>query len=108
MTGHVRSDKTRNFLLRLLGATSNQAPKLIVIEDAHWFDTASWALALAVAQRIRPILLVITALMLRLTAWRAGKAAVGFHVDGFWTALVGALIITLVTGFIDFVVDDED
>ncbi len=53
-------------------------------------------------------LLVINALMLRLTAWIAGKADVGFHVDGFWTALVGALIITLVTGFIDFVVDDED
>lgn len=53
-------------------------------------------------------LLVINALMLRLTAWIAGKADIGFHVDGFWTAVVGALIITLVTGFIDFVVDDED
>ncbi len=60
MTGQVRADNTRNFLLRLLAATAHQAPKLIVIEDAHWFDTASWSLALAAAHRIRPILFVIT------------------------------------------------
>lgn len=53
-------------------------------------------------------LLVINALMLLLTEWIAGKADLGFHVDGFWPALWGALVITLVTGFIDIVVDDDD
>lgn len=53
-------------------------------------------------------LLVINALMLMLTGWIAGKADLGFHVDGFWPAFLGGLVITLVTGFMDLVVDDDD
>jgi putative membrane protein len=53
-------------------------------------------------------LLVINALMLMLTGWIAGQADLGFHVDGFWSAFLGGLVITLVTGFLDLVVDDED
>jgi putative membrane protein len=53
-------------------------------------------------------LLVINALMLLLTAWIAGQVGLGFHVDGFWNALVGSIIITLVTGFIDVAVLDDD
>jgi putative membrane protein len=55
-------------------------------------------------------LLVINALMLLLTAWIADQVApdaIGFHVDGFWNALVGSIIITLVTGFIDVTVLDD-
>ena len=42
------------------------------------------------------LLLVINALMLMLTAWLADAFDLGFHVDGFWNALVGSLIITVV------------
>ncbi len=42
------------------------------------------------------LLLVINALMLMLTAALADAFDLGFHVDGFWNALVGALIITVV------------
>jgi putative membrane protein len=49
-------------------------------------------------------LLVINALMLLLTSRIADAADVGFHVHGFWTALVGSIIITIVTGFIDVAV----
>ena len=52
-------------------------------------------------------LLVINALMLMLTAWIAGLLGIGFHVDGFWAALLGSIIITLVTGFIDVTVLDD-
>ncbi|GAB2866294.1 phage holin family protein [Nocardioides pacificus] len=52
-------------------------------------------------------LLVINAFMLKLTAWVAEQVDVGFHVEGFWTALLAALVITLVTGFIDVAVDDD-
>jgi len=52
-------------------------------------------------------LLVINALMLLLTSWIAGQADVGFHVSGFWTALVGSIIITIVTGFIDVAVLED-
>jgi putative membrane protein len=53
-------------------------------------------------------LLVINALMLMLTGWIAGKADVGFHVAGFWPALLGSIIITVVTGFIDVAVLEDD
>src|ERR671931_423214 len=43
------------------------------------------------------LLFVINALMLMLTSWIAGKLNVPFHVEGFGTALLGALIITLVS-----------
>jgi len=53
-------------------------------------------------------LLVVNALMLLLTEWIAEKVDVGFYVNGFWTAVLGALIITLVTGFIDNTVDSDE
>jgi putative membrane protein len=43
------------------------------------------------------MLLVINALMLLLTSWICGKLGVGFHVDGFWTALVGSVILSIVS-----------
>src|SRR5690349_18236503 len=42
------------------------------------------------------LLLVINALMLLLTARLADAFDLGFHVDGFWNALVGSIIITVV------------
>ena len=42
------------------------------------------------------LLLVINAVTLMLTAWVADAFDLGFHVDGFWSALVGAIIVTLV------------
>jgi putative membrane protein len=46
-------------------------------------------------------LLVINALMLKLAAWVADQADVDFHVDGFWTAVGGALVISLVTSALE-------
>lgn len=54
-------------------------------------------------------LLVLNALLLRLTAWFADLVDLGFHVDGFWPAVGGAIIISVTTWVLDaFVgVDDE-
>jgi putative membrane protein len=53
-------------------------------------------------------LLVINALMLMLTAWIAGEVGIGFHVDGFWNALFGSIVITLVNwGTASIVKDDK-
>ncbi len=41
------------------------------------------------------MLLVINALMLMLTSKIAGAVDLGFHVDGFWTALFGSIIISI-------------
>jgi putative membrane protein len=40
---------------------------------------------------------VVNALMLMLTGWLAGAI---FSVDGFWTALLGSIIISLVSTFL--------
>lgn len=42
-------------------------------------------------------LLVINALMLMLTSWLAGLFGLGWHVDGFLAAFLGALVISLVS-----------
>ena len=46
-------------------------------------------------------LLVINALMLMLTSWLAEQLDIGFRVNGFWTAVGGAIIITLTTWIVD-------
>lgn len=53
-------------------------------------------------------LLVINALMLMLTGWIAGELGVGFRVDGFWTAVGGALIITIVAWGVDRLVGSDE
>lgn len=52
------------------------------------------------------VLLVINALMLLLTSWLTEQLDVGFHVDGFVTALIGALIIAVVGWVLDLVIPD--
>lgn len=52
--------------------------------------------------------LVINALMLHLTSWLAEKVDVGFHVDGFWTALFGSIVITLVASLTRALLPDEE
>lgn len=54
-------------------------------------------------------LLVINALMLMLTAWIADQVGIGFHVDGFWNALGGSIVITLVNwGTAAILKDDKE
>jgi putative membrane protein len=51
-------------------------------------------------------LLLINAGMLKLTSWLAGKLDIGFHVEGFWPAVGGAVVITVVTWIVDSVIGD--
>ncbi|KAA1427661.1 phage holin family protein [Nocardioides antri] len=53
-------------------------------------------------------LLVLNALLLMLTAWLADLVDVGFHVDGFWPAVGGAIIIGVTTWILDAIVGVED
>ena len=53
------------------------------------------------------LIFVINALMLMLTSWLSGQLGLGFHVDGFGTALVGALIITIVSWGLDVLLPDD-
>ncbi|MEP6667084.1 MAG: phage holin family protein [Nocardioidaceae bacterium] len=40
---------------------------------------------------------VVNALMLLLTSWIADQLDVGFHVRGFWTAVFGSIVISIVS-----------
>jgi putative membrane protein len=53
------------------------------------------------------ITLVVNALMLLLTSWLAGKLDLSFHVEGFWTAVVGGLIISIVSWALHVVLPDD-
>ena len=46
---------------------------------------------------------VVNALMLLLTSWIADLLDVPFHVDGFWDALIGGLVISFVSWLINLV-----
>ncbi|GAA1111187.1 phage holin family protein [Kribbella jejuensis] len=50
---------------------------------------------------------VINAVMLLLTSWITGKLDVQFHVNGFWSALFGALIISVVGMIINAVLPEK-
>jgi putative membrane protein len=54
------------------------------------------------------ITLVVNALMLLLTSWLAGKLDLDFHVDGFWTAVVGGLIVSIVSWALHVVLPDDE
>ncbi|MEU2589901.1 phage holin family protein [Streptomyces albidoflavus] len=53
------------------------------------------------------ITLVVNALMLMLTSWLAGQFDLSFHVDGFWTAVLGGLIISVVSWALNVALPDR-
>ncbi|MEU6392477.1 phage holin family protein [Streptomyces sp. NPDC046939] len=54
------------------------------------------------------ITLVVNALMLLLTSWLADKLDLSFHVEGFWTAVLGGLIISIVSWALNVVLPEKD
>ncbi|MFD4538648.1 phage holin family protein [Streptomyces bauhiniae] len=54
------------------------------------------------------ITLIVNALMLLLTSWVCGKLHLSFHVEGFWTAVLGGLIVSIVSWALNLVLPDED
>src|SRR6188472_1885311 len=53
------------------------------------------------------LLLVINALMLLLTSWLSGQIGLGFDVDGFWAAVVGAIVVSVVTWLMEIVLPSD-
>jgi putative membrane protein len=54
------------------------------------------------------LVLVINALMLMLTGWLSGQLTLGFRVDGFWTAVLGGIVIMIATWVLEAVFPDRD
>lgn len=53
-------------------------------------------------------LIILNALLLRFTAWLADLVDIGFHVDGFWPAVWGSIIISITTWFLDALIGVDD
>ncbi len=53
-------------------------------------------------------LLVINALMLLLTSWISSHAGLGWHVSGFWTAVLGSIIVSVVSFVLNAFVPDKN
>jgi putative membrane protein len=102
------------------GATSGRAEF-----DDKWLPLVGVALiSCAVTAFVKPLLtllsipfilvtlglslIVLNALLLRLTAWLADLVDIGFHVDGFWAAVWGSIIISVTTWFLDAIVGVDD
>ena len=59
MTPQGRAEETRELLFHLFSQAVRDTPTLLVLEDAHWFDTGSWALADALVRHISSLLCIV-------------------------------------------------
>lgn len=59
LTGQALAEAIRSLLLDVLQLCIGGSPTVLVLEDAQWLDTASWALTLEVCRKFPSLLLVI-------------------------------------------------
>ena len=59
MDDEVRARNTQDLLLEILENTM-PGPAVLVLEDVHWFDSASWQLTRHVGERLKSLLVVMT------------------------------------------------
>jgi class 3 adenylate cyclase/tetratricopeptide (TPR) repeat protein len=59
MQGEVRAFNTQDLIVHLLREATGARPALLVLEDAQWLDSASWALLRQVAEGVAPLLVVV-------------------------------------------------
>nr|WP_246385348.1 adenylate/guanylate cyclase domain-containing protein [Armatimonas rosea] len=59
LVGRDRSEATLELLVSLLRRHAVEQHLLLVMEDAHWFDSASWALLLRVVEQLEGLLIVV-------------------------------------------------
>jgi class 3 adenylate cyclase/tetratricopeptide (TPR) repeat protein len=60
LSGQGRAEIARDLLLGCLQDRERPVPTVLVIEDAHWLDSASWGLLLNAARRLPGLLVVLT------------------------------------------------
>ena len=64
--------------------------------------------AVAVLLTLGLFLIVINALMLLLTSWLSDQFNLGWSVDGFWTAVLGSIIISIISFVLNAFIPDKD
>lgn len=66
--GDARAKAMHQLIIDRLEKVAQQSPTVLVIEDVQWLDSGSWALLNLAAQKISPLLIVITARPLGVSA----------------------------------------
>ena len=64
--------------------------------------------AVAVVLTLGLFLIVINALMLLLTSWISDLVDLGWSVNGFWTAVLGSLIVSIVSFVVNAFIPEKD
>ena len=64
--------------------------------------------AVAVLLTLGLFLIVINALMLLLTSWISDQVGLGWSVNGFWTAVFGSIIVSIVSFVVNAFVPEKD
>lgn len=59
LSGQALADATRTFLLQVLHLFLSRLPSVVIVENAHWLDSASWSLVLSISQHMPSVLLVV-------------------------------------------------
>ncbi len=60
LTGAVRAENTRRLLTAILAHEAARMPTVLVLEDAHWLDSSSWAVLHDAATLAGTLMLVVT------------------------------------------------
>jgi putative membrane protein len=103
-----------------LAAAAYLVPGITVVGEPTWLTVAVMAIVFGLANAlIRPLLklltcpliiltlglftLIINGFMLWLSSWIAAQFGVGFEVNGFLAAFLGALVVSVVSFFLNLI-----
>ncbi len=71
----ARAERTRQLLVGCIRASAERSPKIIILDDMHWGDSASWTLAELIARSVPHVLLVVAARPATTTTFMEGMGA---------------------------------
>jgi class 3 adenylate cyclase/tetratricopeptide (TPR) repeat protein len=60
MEGQARAENSQRLLVAILETAARSTSRVLILEDVHWLDSASWRLVLAVSQKVHPLLLILS------------------------------------------------
>lgn len=96
------TEEIRHKILPLVGVALIMGVVNAIVKPILTFVTLP-----AVILTLGLFLVIINALMLKLTSWLADGFGIGFHVEGVGTAIGGALVITIVTWAVDRLLEKD-
>lgn len=59
LLGEARADNIKDFIIGVLQMVATRQPLLLLLDNAHWLDSASWSLVRLVARDVSPMMLVL-------------------------------------------------